>query len=165
MNCNTPGFPVFYHLPELAQTHVHWLGDAIQPSHPLLSPSPTFNLSQHQGLFQSVSSLHQMATVFELQLQHQSFRVHFFCFTTIFLSFICLVFCFLFFFFIILLATCVLLRFWASVCLVNSYRKIQLLSHLISVFPSYYFLDPFDTILSKSLISVAVWLKEYLSSL
>ena len=97
--CSTPGFPVLHHLPELAQTHVHWLGDAIQPSHPLLSPSPTFNLSQHQGLFQSVSSLHQMATVFELQLQHQSFRVHFFCFTTIFLSFICLVFCFLFFFF------------------------------------------------------------------
>ena len=50
--CCTPGFPVFHYLPEFAQTHVHWLGDAIQPSHPLSSPSPlAFNLSQHQGLF------------------------------------------------------------------------------------------------------------------
>ena len=51
MDCNTPGFPVLNHLPELAQTHVHWVSDAIQSSHPLLSPSPAFNLSQHQGLF------------------------------------------------------------------------------------------------------------------
>ena len=52
MDCRTPGFPVLHYLPELAQTHVHWVSDAIQPSHPLLSPSPpAFNLSQHQGLF------------------------------------------------------------------------------------------------------------------
>ena len=52
MDCSMPGFPVHDQLPELAQTHVHWVGDAIQPSHPLLSPSPpTFNPSQHQGLF------------------------------------------------------------------------------------------------------------------
>ena len=52
MDCSTPGFPVLHHLPELAQTHVHGVSDAIQPSHPLLSPSsPAFNLSQHQGLF------------------------------------------------------------------------------------------------------------------
>ena len=60
MDCSTPGFPVHHQLPELAQTHVHWVGDAIQPSHPLLSPSPpAFNLSQHQGLFQWVGSSHQ----------------------------------------------------------------------------------------------------------
>ena len=59
-DCSTQGSPVFYHLPELAQTHVHWVSDAIQPSHPLLSPSPpAFNLSQHQGLFQWVGSFHQ----------------------------------------------------------------------------------------------------------
>ena len=53
LNCSTPGFPVHYELPELAQTHMHQVGDAIQPSYPLLSPSPpTLNLSQHQGLFQ-----------------------------------------------------------------------------------------------------------------
>ena len=52
LDCSTPGFPVLHHLPELPQTHAHWVGDAIQPSHPLSSPSPpTFNLSQHQGLF------------------------------------------------------------------------------------------------------------------
>ena len=62
MNCSTPGFPVHHQLPELAQTHVHWVGDAIQPSHSLSSPSPpTFNFFQHQGLFQGVSSLHQVA--------------------------------------------------------------------------------------------------------
>ena len=67
MDCNMPGFPVLHHLPELAQTHVHWIGDAIQPSHPLLSPSPpALNLSQHQGLFQWVSSSHQVATVLGL---------------------------------------------------------------------------------------------------
>ena len=64
MDCSTPGFPVLHHLPELAQTHVHWVSDAIQPSHPLLSPSPpTFYLSQHQGLFKWVNSLHQVAKV------------------------------------------------------------------------------------------------------
>ena len=64
-----PGFPVHHQLPELAQTHVYQVGDAIQPSHPLLSPSPpAFSLSQLQGLFQSVSSLHQVAKVMELQL-------------------------------------------------------------------------------------------------
>ena len=58
MDCSTPGFPVHHQLPELAETHIHWAGDAIQPSHPLLSSSPpAFNLSQHQGLFQWVSAL------------------------------------------------------------------------------------------------------------
>ena len=75
MDCNTPGFPVHHQLAELAQTHVHWVGDAIQPSHPLSSPSPPdFNLFQHQGLLQWVSSLHQVAKVLELQLQNQSFK-------------------------------------------------------------------------------------------
>ena len=50
MNCSTPGFPVYHQLPEFAQTHVHQVGDAIQASHPLLFPSPAFNLSQHQSL-------------------------------------------------------------------------------------------------------------------
>ena len=74
MDCNKPGFPVLYHLPELAQTHVHWVGYDIQPSH-LLSPpsSPTLNLSQHQGVFQRVGTSHQVAKVLELLLQHQSF--------------------------------------------------------------------------------------------
>ena len=57
--------------PRVTQTHVHWVSDAIQPSHPLLSPSPAFNLSQHQGLFKLVSSLHQVAKVLQFQLQHQ----------------------------------------------------------------------------------------------
>ena len=75
MDCSTPGFPVHHQFPELAQTHVHRVGDAIQPYHPLSSPSPpAFTLSQHQGLFQWVSSLHQVAKVFEFQLQHQSFK-------------------------------------------------------------------------------------------
>ena len=75
MECSTPGLPVHHQLPELTQTHVHWVGDAIQPSHPLSSPSPpALNLSQHQGLFQWVSSLHQVAKVLEFQLQHQSFQ-------------------------------------------------------------------------------------------
>ena len=70
-----PGFTVHHQLPEFTQSHVHWVGDAIQPSHPLLCPSPpTFNLSQRQGLFQSVSSSHQVAKVLEFQLQHQSFQ-------------------------------------------------------------------------------------------
>ena len=64
-DCSTPGFPVRQELPELAQTQICWIGNAIQPSHPLLYPSsPAFNLSQHQGLFQRVSSLHQVAKVF-----------------------------------------------------------------------------------------------------
>ena len=75
MNRSTPGLPVHHQLPESTQTHVHWVGDAIQPSHPLSSPSlPAFNLSQHQGLFQWVSSSHQVAKVLEFQLQHQSFQ-------------------------------------------------------------------------------------------
>ena len=75
VDCSTPGFPVHHQLPELAQTYVHRVDDAIQPSHPLSSPSPpAFNLSQHQGLFQWVSSLHQVAKVLEFQLQHQSFQ-------------------------------------------------------------------------------------------
>ena len=76
MDCSTPGFPVLHQLQELNQTHVHWVGDAIQPSHPLPSPSPPafFNLSQHQGLFKWVSSSHQVAKVLEFQLQHQSFQ-------------------------------------------------------------------------------------------
>ena len=61
MNCSTPGLPVHHQLPESTQTHVHWVGDAIQPSHPLSSPSPpALNLSQHQGLFHWVSSSHQV---------------------------------------------------------------------------------------------------------
>ena len=75
MDCSTPGLPVHHQLPEFTQTHVHWVGDAIQPFHPLSSPSPpAFNLSQHQGLFKWVSSLHQVAKVLEFQLQHQSFQ-------------------------------------------------------------------------------------------
>ena len=74
MDCSTPGFPVYYHLPELTQTHGHWVGDTIQPSHPLSSLSPAFNLSQHQGLFQGLGSLHQVAKVLEFQLQHQFFQ-------------------------------------------------------------------------------------------
>ena len=69
MNCSTSIFPVLQCFFEFAQTHVHWVGDAIQPSHSLLSPSPLgLNLSQHQGLFQWVRSLHQVAKVLELQL-------------------------------------------------------------------------------------------------
>ena len=56
MDCSMPGFPVHHQLPEFTQTHVHWVSDVIQPSHPLLSPSPAFNLSQHQGLFKWVRS-------------------------------------------------------------------------------------------------------------
>ena len=75
MNHSTPGLPVHHQLPESNQTHVHQVGDAIQPSHPLSSPSPlALNLSQHQGVFQWVSSLHQVAKVLEFQLQHQSFQ-------------------------------------------------------------------------------------------
>ena len=75
MNSSTPGLPVHHHLPEFTQTHVHWVRDAIQPSHPLSSPSPPApNPSQHQGLFQWVNSLHEVAKVSELQLQHQSLQ-------------------------------------------------------------------------------------------
>ena len=75
MNCSTPGLPVHHKLPESTQTHVHWVGDAIQPSHPLSSNSPPArNPSQHQGLFQWVKSLHDVAKVLEFQLQHQSFQ-------------------------------------------------------------------------------------------
>jgi len=74
MDCSTPSFPVHHQLLELAQTHVHQVGDAIQPFHLLSSPSPAFNLSQHQGLFQWVSSLYQVANVLEFQLQHHPFN-------------------------------------------------------------------------------------------
>ena len=75
IDCSTPGLPVHHQLPESTQTHVHWVSDAIQPTHPLSSPSPpALNLSQHQGLFKWVSSLHQVAKVFEFQLQHQSYQ-------------------------------------------------------------------------------------------
>ena len=73
MDYSTPGFSVHHQLSELAQIHAHRVSDAIQPSHPLPSPSPpAFNLSQHQGLFQRTSSSHQVAEV--LELQHQSFQ-------------------------------------------------------------------------------------------
>ena len=73
MDCSTPEFPVHHRLPVLTQTHVHQVDDASQPSHLLLSPSPpTFNLSQYQGLFKRISSLHQVAKV--LELQHHSFQ-------------------------------------------------------------------------------------------
>ena len=75
MDCRTPGLPIHHQLPEFTQTHVHWVGVAIQPSHPLSSPSPpAFNLSQHQGFFKGVSSSHQVAKVLEFQLKHQSFQ-------------------------------------------------------------------------------------------
>ena len=75
MHWSTPGSPVHHQFPELAQTHVHRVGDAIEPSHPLSSPSPlAFNLSQHQGLFKWVSFFNQVPKVLELQLQHQSFQ-------------------------------------------------------------------------------------------
>ena len=75
LNRSTPGLAVHHQLPEFTQTYVHWVGDAIQPSPPLPSPSPpALNLSQHQGLFKWVRSLHQVAKVMELQLQHQFFQ-------------------------------------------------------------------------------------------
>ena len=74
MNRSMPGLPVHHQLPEFTQTHIHWVGDAIQPSHPLLSPSPALNLSQHQGLFQWVSSSHEVAKVLEFQFQNHSFQ-------------------------------------------------------------------------------------------
>ena len=75
MDCSMPGFPVHHQLPGFAQTHVHWVGDAIQPFHPLSSPSPpAFNLSQHQRLFKWVSSSHQVAKVLEFHIQHLFFQ-------------------------------------------------------------------------------------------
>ena len=71
MNCSTPGLPVHHQIPEFTQSHVHRVGDAIQPSHPLLAPSlPALNLPQHQGLFWWVGFLHRVDRV--LELQHQS---------------------------------------------------------------------------------------------
>ena len=75
MDCSTPGLPVHHQHLEFTQTYVHWVSDAIQPSHPLSSPSaPAFNLFQHQSLFKWVSSSHQVSKVLEFQLQHQSFQ-------------------------------------------------------------------------------------------
>ena len=75
MDCSTAGLPVHHQLSEFAQTHVYWVGDAIQPSHPLSSSSlPAFNLSQQQGLCKWVTSLHQVVKVLEFQLQYQSFQ-------------------------------------------------------------------------------------------
>ena len=75
MNRSTAGLPVHHQLLEFTQTHVHWVSDAIQPSHPLSSPSPPApNPSQHQGLFQWINSSHEVAKVLEFQLQHQSFQ-------------------------------------------------------------------------------------------
>ena len=75
MNCSKPGLPVHHQLPEFTQTHVHWVSDAIQPSHPLSSPTPPApNPSQHQSLFQWVSSSHEVAKVLAFQLYHQSFQ-------------------------------------------------------------------------------------------
>ena len=75
MNHSMPGLPVHHQLPEFTQTYVHWVGDAIQPSHPLSSPSPSApNPCQHQSLFQWVNSSHEVAKVLGFQLQHQSFQ-------------------------------------------------------------------------------------------
>ena len=75
MDCSTLGLPAHHQLLEFTQAYVYWVGDAIQPSHPVLSPSPpALNLSQYQGLFQWVSSSHQVAKVLEFQLQHQAFQ-------------------------------------------------------------------------------------------
>ena len=94
MDCSTSGLPVHHQLPELAQTHVHRVSDAIQPSHPLSAPSPpAFNFSQHQGLFQWVSSLHQLrpnywSFSFSISLSNQyseliSFRIGWFDFLAV----------------------------------------------------------------------------------
>ena len=75
INRSTPGLPVHHQLPEITQTHVHWVGDVIQPSHPWSSPSsPASNPSQHQSLFQWVNTSHEVAKVLEFQLQHHSFQ-------------------------------------------------------------------------------------------
>ena len=75
MDCSMPGLPFPHHLPVFAQIHVHFTGDAIQPSHPLMHSSPSaLNLSQHQELFPCIAYSHQMTKILELQLQHQSFQ-------------------------------------------------------------------------------------------
>ena len=75
MDFSSPGLPDHHQLPEFTQTHVHRVGDAVQPPHPLSSPSPpAFDLSQHQGLFKGATSSHQVAKVLEFQFQHQSFQ-------------------------------------------------------------------------------------------
>ena len=75
MDCSIPGLPVHHQLLEFTQTHVHWVSDAIQPSHPLSSPSPpALNVSQHQGLFKWIGSSNQSAKVLDFQLQHQCFQ-------------------------------------------------------------------------------------------
>ena len=75
MNCSTPDLPVHHQLPEFIQIHAHRVGDATQPFHPLLSPSPPApDPSQHQGLFQSVNCLDEVAKALDFQLQHQSFQ-------------------------------------------------------------------------------------------
>ena len=93
LDCSMPGFPVLHYFPEFAQIHVHWVSDAIQPSHPLSSPSPpALNLSQHQGLLHWVGSWHQVVRVSKFHLQHQffqwivrvlSFRIDWFDFLTV----------------------------------------------------------------------------------
>ena len=75
MGCSTPDLPVLHYLPEFAQVCIHWIGNTIQPSGPLMAPSPSaLNLSQYRGLFHWVSCSHQMTTILEFQLQHQSFH-------------------------------------------------------------------------------------------
>ena len=91
MGCSTPGFPVLHYLLEFAQTQVHWVGDTIQPSHPLSPPPlPAFHFSQHQGLFQWVSSSHQVAKVLEFSISPSneypgliSFRIDWFDFLAV----------------------------------------------------------------------------------
>ena len=68
MDCCPPSFPILHHFPGFAQTHVHWVSDAIQPSH------PAFNRCQHQDLFRWFGSSHEVVKILELQLQHQSFQ-------------------------------------------------------------------------------------------
>ena len=72
MDCSTPDFPALHHLPEFAQTHDHWVGDAIQPSCPLLPPSPVLSLSQDQRLFQWISSSYQVDKVLESNVPFKS---------------------------------------------------------------------------------------------
>ena len=75
IDISMPGFPVLHYLPEFVQTHAYWVGDAIKPSYPLsLAPNPALNLSQHQDIFQWVSSSSQVDKGLELQIQHQSFQ-------------------------------------------------------------------------------------------
>ena len=76
MNRSTPSLPVHHQHPESTQTHVHWVGDAIQPSHPLSSPSPALSLSQHQGLFKGVSSSHQVAKILEFSFSIRPSNEH-----------------------------------------------------------------------------------------